>query len=1438
MANGLQIKPKTWHESLNTLVSGVENLQQSWRPHHFILRLAALLPAATLLFADPWLLNGETLGAWLVCLVMFVSGSVLAGPIERNLRVGYLNLALLVIWLALGLEPALLLLIIGSFITSVSLLISHLPIRFVSAVSYVSSRALGHITVLGLPLLFASSIYTAAPLFDVSQDNIFPLMVALLCNYTLVIILGIVFSARIHNLLHLQQHWLMELMLLALVIPLVLIYSHVGIWVFAAIIFLVTIQAYRFHQVEQYRDQLTRRVSELSLLNNIGQSTSANLVLDEVLMSIYQQVNRIVDASVFYIAIYEERQKMLDFRLVMAGRQAVHWSPRRLNEGPLEYVIHHKKPLRISADDRMLVREMGDLTHSARYLTFLGLPLLVGNEVLGVMAVLSDQTTMAFDQDEIRLLQTIASQAGLAVRNAILFTQRAELVRKLSLINQSVQHVLFNPDRDNALESACETAQLIAGTSKVAIFLLDSDRRFLQLAHSAGLTPTHEQYCREVIYEAGRYQNGPLIVSNLKDDPIYTDIGMRYEYHSFAEIPLRSSSLVQGMLAIYYDKPHYFSTPELDLLEMLATQISAMLDNAEVFHVLEQQARELAELVDLARISTSTMKLDTLLKSISTNLKQIFSAAYVSIMLVDEDETSTQLLLSERSEMTKVNPGRMPELKALLDAPVPSPVTLRRNDPRLSDRVKTVMEQSRVETMIFVPILIEDRITGVVAMGFKKPMTFSHLDMQFMRMTTNQIAIQIRNVQEYENTRKALERGLEQISLIEDIARQVSSSLDFNQIIQHVLEAAMNATRADLVALALLTEGGDFYIIEERFVNRKLEKQVCWMPRHQGIIGHVASTSAVELVPDNAASPLYFTQFPGKYQSSLAVPLLNKSEVIGVINVESQQPRFFTEVQASFLQKLAEHAVISIDNARYLEERQYEIDVLTSLRTLALWLVSAGDTKSVAEAVLETAINILQGHSALVLLYDHTNYQLTTLAHSPGMGNPEPAIMESAKQAVSDGEVHVLEQADDRTALIIPIKRSNRVYGVLYLIFPDSRKLQDRDMNTIELLASQAAGHLENAILHERIRAGRDQMRTILDSTRDGMILLDREVRLVETNAAAQNLLGIPVGNHIGEYFPDTLMHYVKEQGEITYSSDEIQSMARILKLQPLKITRRYFQHKTRDKQVFIEEIGAPVADDDHELIGRLLVLRDVTEEKELEAYREELTRLMVHDLRSPLASIINGLTTVNRLVNAEMSPVDVADTRQLMQSILTSANRLSRMVDSLLEIARLESREVKLDLAPVALRDMVDMAVTTLNSSIERHHIDLQIHIPHDLPRVRVDQEKVERVLINLLDNALRYTDEDSTVIVIAHIKRGTRQIQVSVADSGPGIPPQERQRIFEKFRRVPGQQPRRGHRGTGLGLALVRAVIEAHGGSIYVEDSGPLPGACFTFTLPIAME
>jgi signal transduction histidine kinase len=290
--------------------------------------------------------------------------------------------------------------------------------------------------------------------------------------------------------------------------------------------------------------------------------------------------------------------------------------------------------------------------------------------------------------------------------------------------------------------------------------------------------------------------------------------------------------------------------------------------------------------------------------------------------------------------------------------------------------------------------------------------------------------------------------------------------------------------------------------------------------------------------------------------------------------------------------------------------------------------------------------------------------------------------------------------------------------------------------------------------------------------------------------------------------------------------------LLRIQRLEPEGITRRQFSRKTQSNQdIHIEEIGSPVIDDDNNNVGRLLVLRDITEEKQLEILRDEITSMAVHDLRSPLAAIINALKIAqDNLASPEQLPI----AKQTMQMSVTSADKLMNLVDSLMDIRK--GRDMQLDRSPTSMEELIELARLTLLASIEKAHINVQIDIPQGTPLVNVDADKIRRVLINLLDNALRYTPtgKDIRITVIPDMLR--HKVLVRVSDSGVGIPEHARARIFEQYWQVKENQPLRGSKGSGIGLAFCQRVLEAHGERIWVEDEGPLPGASFAFTLPVA--
>jgi signal transduction histidine kinase len=235
---------------------------------------------------------------------------------------------------------------------------------------------------------------------------------------------------------------------------------------------------------------------------------------------------------------------------------------------------------------------------------------------------------------------------------------------------------------------------------------------------------------------------------------------------------------------------------------------------------------------------------------------------------------------------------------------------------------------------------------------------------------------------------------------------------------------------------------------------------------------------------------------------------------------------------------------------------------------------------------------------------------------------------------------------------------------------------------------------------------------------------------------------------------------------------------------------------------------------------------RHVQQLAEMERLRQETTDLIVHDLRSPLNCIEASLQLLQMVL-----PEDVlASCAKIIDLALGSCKDVLDLVDSLLEVARMESDELVLDLQPTSLLPLITDTVNRLRLLAEQYHITLELDAPAELPLIQGNAAKLERVLDNLLDNALKYAPKGGLITVAVRPVNG--QVEVRVTDTGPGIPPEYQERIFDRFTRVPGSEGRR--RGLGWGLAFCRSVIEAHGGRIWLESKVG-QGSTFAFTIPV---
>ncbi|MBZ0302715.1 MAG: GAF domain-containing protein [Anaerolineae bacterium] len=1356
------------------------------------------------------------------CLGLFVLVSLPDAQSARLFSTGFRGLSLLITYFALGPIPAAAIAVLGAGVV----IIRQPPENRAIALRHLLPSGLLALTT----VILSAWWWAAGPLDRLTPESAAPVALAILVGYGV----GHLAEAGLTGSFILApREWFAAIaqMVIVLVVPSAAAQVGAGLLL---VIGLLALVVWSLQEADRARRMLKRQFSPIN-----RSASDSPLDLDALLWSVYTHLSSSVDKTGFCFALYDEARQRLDFRLVVMNGQKVEPPPPLVGEAAAFFIAQHRLALHLSVHAG---QSPPAWMPSWTFRDYLGVSLRVGAEVAGVLSVMHATRADAFGDDALRLLEDAAQQTGLAVHHVVLTTRYQHMVQKITLINESAQQVMFDGDRLSGLEAACHAACAISGADKSAIFLNVGPEVDLQMG--VGLPDRYRDW---IMVNQPALHEDVLMVPDTRAhrNPVLYEASQLGAFQALIELPLRSGRVIQGLLAVYFDVPHAFGPEDIHLLTTLAGQIAALLENTRLVDVMEQYVYEIGQLVQLSRISTSSLNLTAVVHDIADMLQQMTNASRVAIVALEAERVR---LLAAANGTTATATDRLEPFPELIDMgrdPNPVPRVLQAEDAGLSPGMAAYMAVYGEQAIILVPMIVDSVVMGVIVLGSQEPRRFEARESQFVEMAANQVATQINNIWLHEKIQQELDRRLAQVVVVEDIAQQVSSSLDFNQIINHVLEAAIRATDADLVFLALITETDQLWVIEQRIEKGQSQWRYFSRSRETGLPGYVLSQGRPVVVANNQQTDFYESDYGSAYQSSLGVPLLKDADILGLLAVESKLIGAFSQEQAGFMTSLAGHAVMSIENARFLEERRNEIDLLKNLRDLSLWLVSADDIRSVGFEILETALQLLQGKQAVLYANEADGLRpLTKLWYTEGSNlSAEERLPDAlAQEAARTGELaHLVDvrehpafsgDFDYDSAVAIPLKRAQLAAYILVVTFDGHRQLIDRDQNTIELLAGQAIGHLENASLHERIREGRDQMRTILNSTRDGLILLDCDVRLIESNPAAHRLLGVDLSEQEDAYFPDLLLKSNSMAGEIGYTADDLDELVTILHTQPEAETRRELRRRSDGQILYLEELGLPVMGDGDEITGRLLVLRDVTEAHLLEEQREDLTDMVVHDFRGPLGAIQNAVDLVLPRLG---EPEDQEDNQLLLNAARDNAAHLMRLAEILLEISRMERPGLELKREALPLEALVLTGLTAVRTTAQRAHIALKADLPADLPLIYVDPEKIERVMINLLDNAVRYTPPGGSILVTASVLEPERWMEVCVADSGPGIPRERRQDVFERFRRIPGQEPHRGQKGHGLGLNFVKLAVERHGGTIRIAEDCSLSGACFVLTLPI---
>lgn len=902
-------------------------------------------------------------------------------------------------------------------------------------------------------------------------------------------------------------------------------------------------------------------------------------------------------------------------------------------------------------------------------------------------------------------------------------------------------------------------------------------------------------------------------------------------------VPLQGETAILGSLILL--RGGNSPPPPIDqsLMRVLCGLIASYLDNSHLFKVLENYAVQMAQLTHLSRMTALRSRVDEIAAESLAILGAMLPEKSLALMLNEDDEANVSLYIKplgkeSQQENFQAHFDQWHEIVKLLAKTSTTAHLVHLNYANLPAPLQQFLQTYQLDGSTLYPLSTGESTLGLL---ITKSAQTEEADAQLLELAALQIAAQIQTLQEYEEGHRALHRRLDELTIIEDTARQISTSLNFDQIVRQMLAGAMQATGGDTALLAIRGDGDEIWSLTVRDRIGDIRHSFRSSGMRDYLVESIAKTGESQNIGEIRQSNMV-TDLTPDFHSLVAVPLERDRAVIGVLMVANRRSNFFRDDHLTFLTRLAAHAVISIENAHLVEDHEHQIASLHHLQALTLRVTTADNIRAVAGAIIETARAMLNADDALLFRYLPQSNQVSLIValKRPETGTPQQpaAISQAALNAARTGEIKIEEGVGNNETLIsVPIKGTAGTRHVLCVLLPSGIKVRQRDLNSLILLSNQVAGHLDNTALVEEIRAGNNRMAAILNSTRNGVILLDRDGRLIDCNPAAEHMIGLEKDEVLGQHLVTILTQSMGSDEPIGmgYSRSELTQLARQLRLEPERITRREFTRGTGEQTIHIEEVGGPVRSASGEITGRLLLFRDMTEQQQLSDYRNEVTRMMVHDLRGPLWAIQTGLTLAHE---------DLADTpenaiaRKTIEVAEESARDLMRIVDSLLDIAKLERREMPLNRQAVPLPQMLDAAINTLLSSIVEAEIDLQIFVDSALPKLFADEDIIRRVLVNLIDNSIRHTPQGGKILISAQLQG--YEMKVSVADSGTGIPFAERERIFERFRQVKENIPKRGTRGSGLGLTLCKLAVEAHDGRIWVENTSPLPGANISFTIP----
>jgi PAS domain S-box-containing protein len=897
--------------------------------------------------------------------------------------------------------------------------------------------------------------------------------------------------------------------------------------------------------------------------------------------------------------------------------------------------------------------------------------------------------------------------------------------------------------------------------------------------------------------------------------------------------PILVAGQVVGVLEAFTSVPRERDDELMELLSALGAQLGQFLsrklaeDERAALLARERVARSEAEaaaatLRKLERVSEAALEhlsLHDLLYSLLGRIVEVLDADMAAILLVDDDgRLSVRAMVGVDGELDQTVKVSLGEGMAGLVAATRRPLLVA--DLAKIELVSPFLRERGINSIVAIPLVVEDSVIGVVHAGSEALAQFGAEDARLLELIADRIALAINQVTLFEAERAAQER----LQFLAEASTVLASSLDVEATLGRIARLAVPHF-ADWCAVDLVGERGVLNRVSVAHVDpAKLER------------AELVVAAFPAALDDNVIAAVVRRGEPEVSSELMIVPLVARGRTLGALSfVFAESRRSYGEIDLQLATEIASRAAVAVDNAHLFRDAERGRDRLGFLAEASALLGSTLDVERTLDQLCSLvagrfadwcAIHLLdengRAHEVAVAHKDpvRTAVAQAELAATPSTREPPAMVLRSietrepvliAEWDASLPEGALGQEGSVHSGLVVPLVARGRAVGSLSLVRAETvESYTPEDLEFAVDLARRAAAALDNARLY-RASEERAQAARVLASVGDGVFLVDRHGLVRTWNRAAAAATGLSAEVVTDRVAAEAIPGWAAVVSRVPVTAEG--GGAPRAESLPLDLGGR---------ELWLSIHGVAVPD------GIVYAFRDLTEERALEAMRTEFVSTVSHELRTPLAAIYGAAMTLRR------SDVTLAEDQRasLLDVVSGEADRLARTVNDILWASRLDTDSLHVAVENCDPYVLARDVVAAQRAHLDRAH-ELVLLADEGLPAVVGDPDKVGRVLINLVDNAVKYSPDGGTVTVAVSVA-GTH-VRFSITDQGLGIPIAEQRRIFDKFYRLDPNM-NRGVGGTGLGLYICRELVRRMDGRIWVDSEGLGRGSTFAIELPLA--